>query len=88
MEVSGQFHAPGSFTQRGRAPITHSIRSWEGPRAVLDTVVKRKIPSMKKYILFALYVYITLTIRDNLRRDISCVLYIFFDNTARLSGIS
>jgi hypothetical protein len=36
---------PGRFTPRERAPGTHWIRGWVGPRAVLDTVVKRKIPS-------------------------------------------
>jgi hypothetical protein len=33
------------FTPRERAPGTHWIGGWVGPRAVLDTVVKRKIPS-------------------------------------------
>jgi hypothetical protein len=36
---------PGLFTPRGRAPDTHWIGGWVGPRAVLDAVVKRKIPS-------------------------------------------
>jgi hypothetical protein len=36
---------PGPFTPRERAPGTHWIGGWAGPRAVLDTVVKRKIPS-------------------------------------------
>jgi hypothetical protein len=36
---------PGRFTQRERAPGTHWIGGWVGPRAVLDAVVKRKIPS-------------------------------------------
>jgi hypothetical protein len=35
MEVSGQLHAPG----------IHWIGGWMGPRAVLDAVVERKIPS-------------------------------------------
>jgi hypothetical protein len=30
---------------RERAPGTHWIGGWVGPRAVLDRVVKRKIPS-------------------------------------------
>jgi hypothetical protein len=35
---------PSRFTPRERAPCTHWIGSWVGPRAVLDAVVKRKIP--------------------------------------------
>jgi hypothetical protein len=44
MEVSGQLHS-GRFTPRERAPGTHWIGGWVGPRARLDAVVKRKIPS-------------------------------------------
>jgi hypothetical protein len=36
---------PGRFTPRERAPGTHWIGGWVGPRAVVDVVVKRKIPS-------------------------------------------
>jgi hypothetical protein len=36
---------PGRFTPRERAPGTHWIGGWVGPRAVLDAVVKRKIPT-------------------------------------------
>jgi hypothetical protein len=36
---------PGRFTPTERTPGTHWIGGWVGPRAVLDTVVKRKIPS-------------------------------------------
>jgi hypothetical protein len=36
---------PGYFTPRGKAPDTHWIGSWVGPRAGQDTVVERKIPS-------------------------------------------
>jgi hypothetical protein len=36
---------PSLFTPKGRAPATHWIGGWVGPRAVLDMVVKRKIPS-------------------------------------------
>jgi hypothetical protein len=32
---------PGLFTPRERAPGAHWIGGWVGPRAVLDTVVKR-----------------------------------------------
>jgi hypothetical protein len=38
MEVSGQLHAHG----------THWIGGWVDPRAVLDAVVKRKIPSPRR----------------------------------------
>jgi len=45
MEVSGQLHDPAALLPRERAPCTHWIGGWVGPRAVLDAMVKRKIPS-------------------------------------------
>jgi hypothetical protein len=39
---------PNRFTPRERAPGTYCIRGWVGPRAVLDAVVKRKIPSPRR----------------------------------------
>jgi hypothetical protein len=36
---------PGCFTPRERTPGIHWIGGWVGPRAILDAVVKRKIPS-------------------------------------------
>jgi len=33
---------PGRFTSKERAPGTHWIGGWVGPRAILDAVVKRK----------------------------------------------
>jgi hypothetical protein len=48
MEVSGQLHAPVAFTTRERAPGTHWIGGWVGPKTVLDAVVKRKIPSPRR----------------------------------------
>jgi len=39
---------PRRFTLRERAPGTHWIGGWVGPRAVLDAVVKRKIPSPRR----------------------------------------
>jgi hypothetical protein len=39
---------PGHFNPRERAPGTHWIGGWVGPRAVLDTVVKKKIPSPRR----------------------------------------
>jgi hypothetical protein len=38
----------GRFTPRERAPDTHWIGVWVGPRAVRDAVVKRKIPSPRR----------------------------------------
>jgi hypothetical protein len=43
MKVSGQLYAPSCFIPRERAPGPHWIGGWVSPRAVLDTVVKRKI---------------------------------------------
>jgi hypothetical protein len=39
---------PGRFTPRERAPGTHWIGGWVDPRAFLDAVVKRKIPSPRR----------------------------------------
>jgi len=39
----------GRFTSRERAPVTHWIGVWVGPRAVLDAVVKRKVPSPESF---------------------------------------
>jgi hypothetical protein len=39
---------PGLFIPRERTPGTHWIGGWVGPRAVLDAVVKRKIPSPRR----------------------------------------
>jgi hypothetical protein len=38
----------GRFTPRERATGTHWIGGWVGPRAVLDAVMKRKIPSPRQ----------------------------------------
>jgi hypothetical protein len=48
MEVSGQLHAPATSTPRETAPGTHWIGGWVGPRTILDTVVKRKTPSLRQ----------------------------------------
>jgi hypothetical protein len=43
VEVSGQLHITAALTSgKERSPCTGG---WVGPRAVLDTVAKRKIPS-------------------------------------------
>jgi hypothetical protein len=47
MEVSGHLHAPAALP-RERAPGTHWIGGWVCSRAVLDAVVKRKIPSLRR----------------------------------------
>jgi hypothetical protein len=39
---------PGCFTPRERAPGTHWIGGWVDPRAFLNAVVKRKIPSPRR----------------------------------------
>jgi hypothetical protein len=39
---------PGRFTPRERAPRTHWIGDWVDPRADLDLVSKRKIPSPRR----------------------------------------
>jgi hypothetical protein len=39
---------PGRFTPRERAPGAHWIGGCVGPRAVLDAVVKREIPSPRR----------------------------------------
>jgi hypothetical protein len=48
MEVSGQLHYPAASRPGERAPGTHWIGGWVGPRAVLDEVVNRKIPSSSR----------------------------------------
>jgi hypothetical protein len=45
MEVSGQLYAPAALPPGKDPPGTHWKGGWVGPRAVLDAVVKRKIPS-------------------------------------------
>jgi hypothetical protein len=44
MEVIGQLHDPAALPQE-KDPGTYWIGGWVGSRAVLDAVVKRKIPS-------------------------------------------
>jgi hypothetical protein len=39
---------PGRFTPKERAPGTHWIGGWVGPGAVIDAVVKRKIPCSRR----------------------------------------
>jgi hypothetical protein len=42
------FFELGRFTPKERAPGNHWIGGWVSPRAVLDAVVKRKIPSPRR----------------------------------------
>jgi hypothetical protein len=39
---------PGRFTPKERAPGTYWLGGWVGPSAVLDAVVKRKIPNPRR----------------------------------------
>jgi hypothetical protein len=39
---------PGRFTPKERVPGTHWKGGWVGPRAVLNAVVKRKIPNARR----------------------------------------
>jgi hypothetical protein len=45
MEVSSQLHALAALPPGEGAPGIHWIGGWVGPRVILDTVSKRKIPS-------------------------------------------
>jgi hypothetical protein len=47
MEMSVQFYAPAALPTE-RVPGTHWIGGWVDPRAVLDAVVKKKIPSPRR----------------------------------------
>jgi hypothetical protein len=38
----------GRFNPRKKAPGTHHIGGWVGPKVVLDAVVKRKIPTPRR----------------------------------------
>jgi hypothetical protein len=48
MEVSGQLHSPAASPSGEKKTNTHWIGGWMGPRAGLDAVVKRKIPSLRR----------------------------------------
>jgi len=45
MEMSGQFHVPATLPPMERAPDNHWIDGGVDPRAGLDMVSERKIPS-------------------------------------------
>jgi hypothetical protein len=50
LALGGEWSAsrPGSFTPRERALGTHWVGGWVGRRAVLDVMVKIKIPSPRR----------------------------------------
>jgi hypothetical protein len=56
--VGGEWSASstGRFTPEERAPGTHRIGGWVGPRACLDDVEKRKFLTMPELELLLLYV--------------------------------
>jgi hypothetical protein len=43
MEVNGQLHPPAVLTSGERAPSSHSVEGWAGPRAGLNIMEKRRI---------------------------------------------
>jgi hypothetical protein len=48
MKVNGQIHAFDRFTPREGALFIPRIGGWVGLRVVLDAVVKRKIPNLRR----------------------------------------
>jgi hypothetical protein len=48
MEVRGQLHPPAASPPGKEPLVPHWIGDWVGPRAVLDAVVKRKIPNSRR----------------------------------------
>jgi hypothetical protein len=46
MEVSGQLHDTAALLPRKEPPIHTGKAGWVDPRAGLDAVVKRKIPTL------------------------------------------
>jgi hypothetical protein len=48
MEVSGQLHTPAALLPGKESLVPIKIGGWVGPRAVLDAMVKRKIPSPRR----------------------------------------
>jgi hypothetical protein len=57
MEVSCQLHDPAALPPRERAPGTHSIGGWVGPREGLDTMVKVKSKNVKLSLYHAMKTY-------------------------------
>jgi len=51
---------PRPLYPQGRAPGTHWRRGWVDPRAVLDVMVKRKIPSPHTQFMFLYFSILSL----------------------------
>jgi len=43
--MSGQFHTSAALPPGEGIPSTHQVGGWMGPRAGLDAMARRKIPS-------------------------------------------
>jgi hypothetical protein len=43
MEVGVQLHSPAALLPEDRAPVSHWIRGWVGPRICLDYLLERKV---------------------------------------------
>jgi hypothetical protein len=70
MGVSGQLHAPAALPPSERAAGTHWIGGWVGPRAVLDAVAKRKIPSSRQeLIIIGMYFHMMVQVRLEIWTD-------------------
>jgi hypothetical protein len=48
MEANDQIHAPAALFPGKEPRVPHWMGGWVGPRAVVDAVVKRKIPSPRR----------------------------------------
>jgi hypothetical protein len=48
LDGRGQLHVPAALPPRGKGPGTHWIGRWVNARAVLDAVVKKKIPCPRR----------------------------------------
>jgi hypothetical protein len=83
MDVSGQLHAPAALPPGERAPGTHWIGGWVGPRAVLDAVVKRKFhiprtPIIQRMKLLCLYEFFFDIVNIHLSTKTSSYVYVQF----------
>jgi hypothetical protein len=58
----GSASHPGQFTSKEKAPGTHWIGGWVGPRAGLEAVVKKKIPSPLLLLLLLLLLVVVVVV--------------------------